>query len=335
MHDDAPFRIGRSEIAPGETRDVMLKYSESYSGVPLRMPIRVVRGPSPGPAIFVTAAIHGDELNGTGIVRELIIRRPPRVSRGTLVLVPVVNMLGFEQHSRYMPDRRDLNRSFPGSAHGSLTARLARTVITEIVARCRYGIDLHSAASHRSNTPHVRADMQNSEAARIARAFGTELIVDGRGPLHSFRRTATRLGCATIVLEAGEIWKFQREALDIGCRGIRNVLIELGMLDEPAEPAAYQVVADKTLWVRAADGGILHFEVSLGEPVERGQIIATCAGLLGGRTSPVVAAADGIVMGITTLPAVKPGDPVCHIAAVEGGLPALKTMIEAGQHNGA
>jgi predicted deacylase len=332
MPDDAPFRIGRHDVAPGETRDIMLKYSESYSGVPLRMPIRVVRGIAPGPALFVTAAIHGDELNGTGIVRELIIRRPPRIARGTLVLVPVVNMLGFEQHSRYMPDRRDLNRSFPGSAHGSLTARLARTLTAEIVARCRYGIDLHSAASHRSNMPHVRADMQDPEAARIARAFGTELIVDGRGPLHSFRRTATRLGCATIVLEAGEVWKIERDVLDIGCRGIRNVLVELGMLDEPPEPAPYQVVADQTTWVRAADGGILHFEVGLGDPVERGQIIATCAGLLGGRSTPVIASADGIVMGITTLPAVKPGDPVCHIAVVAGGLPALKQMIEAGHH---
>jgi predicted deacylase len=332
--DQAPFRIGRSEVAPGETRDVMLKYSESYSGVPLRMPIRVVRGTLPGPAVFVTAAVHGDELAGTGIVRDLIIRHPPRPARGTLVLVPVVNMLGFEQHSRYMPDRRDLNRAFPGSSMGSLTSRLARTVTGELLARCQYGIDLHSAASHRRNMPHVRADMASPETARIARAFGTELIVDGHGPAQSLRRIACGMGCATIVLEAGEIWKIEREAVEIGVRGVRNVLIELGMLDEPPEPPAYQVVVDKTTWVRATEGGILSFELGLGDPVERGQVIATCAGLLGQRSTPVRATADGIVMGITTLPAVKPGDPVVHIAAVTGGLPALKAMIETGQRAG-
>jgi predicted deacylase len=322
------FQIGRVRVGPGETRDLSLKVSESYSGTPIRLPVRVVRGERPGPALFVCGAIHGDELNGTGIVRELILVEPPALVAGTLVLVPVVNMFGFEHHSRYLPDRRDLNRSFPGSRAGSLTARLASTFFREVVLRCQYGIDLHSAATHRANLAHVRADLTHPGAARIARAFGCELIVNAPGPEQSLRRAACQAGCATIVLEAGEVWKVEAEVLRAGVRGIRNVLMDLGMVEgAPYEPP-YQIEVERTVWVRSAVGGMLQFSVNLGELVERGQPVAYTTDLLGHGGAPVRSHVEGVVMSVTTLPVVKPGDPVCHVAVPVGGLAGLRQRLD-------
>jgi uncharacterized protein len=302
--------------------------SESYSGAPIRLPVRVVRGTGPGPALFVCGAIHGDELNGTGIVRELILVEPPALVAGTLVLVPVVNMFGFEHHSRYLPDRRDLNRSFPGSRAGSLTARLASTFFREVVLRCQFGIDLHSAATHRINLPHIRADLTQPGAARLARAFGCELIIDAPGPEQSLRRAACLAGCSTVVLEAGEVWKVEAEVLRTGVRGIRNVLADLGMIEgRPAEPP-YQIEVERTAWVRAAAGGMLQFSVGLGELVERGQPVAVCTDLLGHGATPVRTHVEGVVMSLSTLPVVKPGDPVAHVAVPTGGLAGLKEQLE-------
>ncbi|MEX2219945.1 MAG: succinylglutamate desuccinylase/aspartoacylase family protein [Phycisphaerales bacterium] len=325
------FHIARARVGPGETRDLSLKVSESYSGAPIRLPVRVIRGTAPGPALFVCGAVHGDELNGAGIVRELILGEPPAVVAGTLVLVPVVNMFGFEHHSRYLPDRRDLNRSFPGSRAGSLTARLASTFFREVVLRCQYGIDLHSAASHRTNLPHIRADLTEPRTARLARAFGCELIVNTPGPEQSLRRAACQAGCATVVLEAGEVWKVERDVLRTGVRGVQNVLAELGMIEGTPREAPYQIEVARTVWVRSPTGGMLQFHVALGELVERGQPVAVCSDLLGHGRTPVRSHVEGVVMSVSTLPVVKPGDPVCHIAVPTGGLPGLRASLEGTQ----
>jgi predicted deacylase len=327
---DDDFQIARVRVRPGEVRDINLKVSESYSGAPVWLPVRVVRGARPGPALFVCGAIHGDEINGTGIVRELILGDPPEIVAGTLILIPVVNMFGFEHHSRYLPDRRDLNRCFPGSRAGSLTARLASTFFREIVLRCQYGIDLHSAATHRINLPHVRADLADpgGRTARIARAFGCELIINSPGPEQSLRRVACQAGCATMVLEAGEVWKVEPGVLRIGVQGVRNVLADLGMADVPKLQPPVQIEVERTTWVRSAAGGMLRFNVSLGEFVERGQPVAVCTDLLGHGAAPVRSHADGLVMSVSTLPVVKPGDPVAHVAVPSGGLAGLRDRLD-------
>jgi predicted deacylase len=306
--------IAGVEIPAGETRDLSVKVSETYTGNPISMPLRVIRGPKPGPHLFVSAAIHGDELTGTGIIHELIHGDPLALISGTLILIPVVNAFGFENHDRYLPDRRDLNRVFPGSATGSLASRIANTFLTEIVSRCDYGIDLHSAAQTRTNHPNVRGDMTHERVKRIARAFGCELIVDGKGPDGCMRREACRVGCATIILEAGEPMKADAEMLAVGVRGIRNVLIDLGMLaGEPSEPR-YQSIVRKTTWVRAEVGGFLRFHIQPGDMVEAGHPVASNFCILGTEQHVLRSPIDGIVLGMTTSPAVKPGEPVCHIA---------------------
>jgi predicted deacylase len=307
------------KIAPGEEREVRVLVSESYSGVDISIPVYVWRGPEPGPTVFVTGAVHGDEINGTGIIRSIIVDHPFRLRAGTLIMVPVINLLGFERHERYLPDRRDLNRSFPGSKHGSLAGRLARAVVDQIVRRSDYGIDLHTAALRRTNFPNVRADMTNPALADLARAFGTELIVSSAGPAGSLRRSATGYGCSTLILEAGEVWKVEPTVVEYGIRGIGNCLKHLGMVDgEPSVPP-YRVETDATSWIRAQFGGFLRFHVTPGDQVEKGDPLATNISLGGKRLNVVKATRAGIVLGMTTLPSVAPGDPICHLAYTKKG----------------
>jgi len=310
------FLIAGECVPPGQSRDVSLAISETYTGDKVRVPLRVIRGKKTGPCLFITAAIHGDEVNGTGIIHDFLFGESIDLKCGTLVLAPVVNVFGFESHERYLPDRRDLNRSFPGSKNGSLASRIAHILMTELVELCDYGIDLHTAAFQRTNYPNIRADLTNPDARRLAEAFGCEMIVDGKGPLGSFRREATKRGCPTIILEAGEPWKVEPSVLRIGIRGIRNVLSTLGMLAESAVRPPFQAKVRKTQWIRATVGGILKFHVSPGDFVEAGQAIVTNYSILGVEQNVLTSPANGIILGMTTMPAVKPGEPICNIATL-------------------
>ncbi len=307
-------------IAPGETRDVTLAVSESYSGMNVEIPLRIQRAVEPGPVVFVTAALHGDEINGTGAVRMLAQDESFQLLRGAVILVPVLNILAFDRHSRYLPDRRDLNRCFPGTKTGTLAGRMARTLFDEIVMRADYGIDLHTAAVRRTNYPNVRGDMSDTETRRIAEAFGCEVIINGKGPKGAFRREACRAGCPTIILEGGEVWKVEPGIVDTIAKGIKNVLRELKMLDGEPERPDYQVVLERTSWVRAERGGFLQFHVNPGEVVEKGQPIATNTNLLGRDANQLVSPFNGVVLGMVTLPAVSPGEPICHIGKLPRGI---------------
>lgn len=311
------FEIGGKRVNLGSQRTVDLTISETYSGHPVVMPVHIVRAKEPGPVVAVTASVHGDEINGMGVVRQLVLDPGFKLSKGTLVLVPVVNVLGFERFSRYMPDRRDLNRSFPGSGGGSLTARVANAVFEQVIRRCDYCIDLHSAAVRRTNFPNVRADLDQHETRLLAESFGTELVIHGKGPDGSMRRAATDAGVPTIILEAGEVWKIEPTMVEVGVRGIRNVLIALGMVKGRRKPARYQAIVRETTWLRAVHGGVLRFHVSPGDVVAKGQPVATNTDLVGREKNLLLSSASGIVLGMTTLPAVKPGDPVCHIARLD------------------
>lgn len=306
-------------IEPGEARDIKLAISESYSGMTVRIPIHVRRSTQPGPTVFVTAALHGDEINGTGAIRELIQDETLQLTSGSLVLAPVLNLLGFDRHSRYLPDRRDLNRSFPGSTSGSLAGRMARTIFDEIVARGDYGIDLHTAATRRTNYPNVRGDLSMPEVRRISQAFGCDFILDGKGPTGAFRREACAAGRPSIILEGGEVCKVEPAIVATAIRGVRNVLVELCMLDGEPDMPEYQVVIETTKWVRAERGGFLQFHVQPGEMVEQDQPLATNTNLLGRERSVLTAPFDAVVIGMTTLPAVSPGESVCHLGKLPEG----------------
>lgn len=308
-----------TSIPPGESRNVKLAVSESYSSMTVNIPIHIRRAPEDGPVVFVTAALHGDEINGTGAVRQLIQDDSFRLLRGTVVLVPVLNLLAFDRHSRYLPDRRDLNRSFPGSSSGSLAGRMARTIFNEIVSRCDYGIDLHTAAVRRTNYPNVRADLSDPEVRRIAEAFGCEVNIDGKGPKGAFRREACVAGCPTIIMEGGEVWKVEPGIVETATRGIRNVLRELDMMDGDVESPEFQVTIQKSKWIRAEQGGFLQFHVKPGDIIEKDQPLATNTTLLGRERNVLHAPFNAVVIGMTTLPATSPGEPVCNLGKLPKG----------------
>lgn len=328
MKKTRSFSVAGVTIKRGESCDVRLKVSETYTGDSIAIPIRVVRSKHAGPVVFISAAVHGDELNGTGIIHELFSSAPITLKCGTLLLLPVVNVLGFEQQERYMPDRRDLNRSFPGSPNGSLASRVADKIMREVVSKCDYGIDLHTAATFRTNFPNIRGDLSNPGVKRLADAFGCELIVDGKGPAGSLRREACKVGCWTLILEAGEPYKLEPSMLETGVRGIRNALIELGMTSGRLIKPPYQTHVRKTTWVRAELGGILRFHVNLGDLVEKDQPIASNFSILGRQQNQLVSPVDGIVLGMTTMPAIKPGEPVCHLAPIGKRLKNIRRAIE-------
>jgi predicted deacylase len=313
-----PLVIGGQRIPLGRSTDVRLKVSETYLGDDVAIHMRVTRARRPGPTVFVTAAMHGDELNGVGVIHDLLFDDSLTLRCGTLILVPVVNVFGFETRERYLPDRRDLNRSFPGNAHGSLASRIAHTLFSEVVRQSAFGIDLHTAALQRTNYPNVRGRLSDPGVRRIAEAFGAELILGGAGPDGSFRSEATRVGCPTICVEAGEPWKMEPAMVEFGVRGVRNVLVDLGLIAGERVAPPYQTLITSTSWIRAQVGGILRFHVVPGQVVHVGQAIASNYSLLGKQQNILKAPTDGIVLGMTTLPTVKPGEPVCHL-----GRPAM------------
>lgn len=321
------FRLCGERVRLGSRVDLALPITESYSGEAVALPVHVWRGKKPGPTVLVCATVHGDELNGIGIIRRLILEPPFELTAGTLVLVPVVNLLGYDRLSRYLPDRRDLNRSFPGIEQGSLARRHAHRFFEEIVRRCDFGIDFHTAAVRRVNYPNVRGNLRVPEVNRLAEAFGCELVVNGAGPQGALRREATRAGCPMIVLEAGEVWKIESTVTEIGVRGVRNVLIELDMVAGKPDLPRYQAIVNRTKWVRADFGGLLQFHVAPGDVVEAGQILATNTNLLGARQNQLESPAAGIVLGMTTLPAVTPGDAIIHLALPQGGVRRIRRTL--------
>jgi predicted deacylase len=322
--DDAPreaIRIGGAEVPPGARVDLRLSVSESYIGDRLSVPMTVVNGDRPGPRMFVTAAVHGDELNGIGIVKELLGTLEPTDVAGTVVLVPVVNVLGLPLHSRYLPDRRDLNRCFPGSTDGSMASRLAHAIISEVVEPCDLGVDLHTGASGRANLPQIRAVLDDPTALEYARAFAAPILIDAPQRPGSLRAVAHSMGIPVLTYEAGEALRFDESAIGVGVAGIKRLLAHLGMLDNGQAPEAADLTAleaDETHWIRADRGGIIRLEVGLGDTVAVGQPLWTVSSPFGRDRNPKESLYEGIVIGMSTVPLVNPGDAVLHIA-VPGG----------------
>ncbi len=316
--------IGGRRVRRGSAGQIFLKVSEYYTATPVNVPVTVIRGERAGPTLFLTAAIHGDELNGVEIVRRVMTSLSPEQVRGTLICVPVVNRVGFLTHTRYLPGRRDLNRYFPGDPGGNAAARMAHTLFSEIVARARHGVDLHTASVGRTNLPHVRADMSNPGVRRMARAFGTEIIIDSPGVPGSLRAAATAASVPTIIFEAGETFRFQKNMVTRGITGVRNVLAALRMIEESPKEARFQVVVRRSEWVRSMRGGIADILVRPGEIVYAGDEIASITNPFGREVSVVRSPLTGLVIGITTVPMVNPGDAIGHVAKLEKTLATVE-----------
>jgi predicted deacylase len=294
------------------------------------MPVHVVRGKRDGPRLFVCAAIHGDELNGVEIIRRLMTQSSLKRIRGTLIAIPIVNVYGVIHHSRYLPDRRDLNRTFPGSEKGSLASRLAHLLMSEVIGNATHAIDLHTGALHRSNVPQIRADLDAEETRELAHAFGAPVVINSKLRDGSLRQAACDLGIPIMIYEAGEALRFDEVSIRAGLRGINNVMRVLGMLPATRihRPAKKPFIAQSSTWVRAPISGLLLNNTALGGIVQQGDSLGVVADPFGQKQTEITATASGVVIGRTHLPLVNEGDAVIHIARF-GDLSAVADLVSA------
>jgi len=317
MAQNKSITIGETVVKPGQRAKVNLPVADLYTSTSLSMPVKVICGRREGPVLFVSAAIHGDELNGVEIIRRLLNRRELSSIRGTLLAVPIVNVHGFLHQSRYLPDRRDLNRTFPGSAKGSLAARMANMFFTQIVSRADYGVDLHTGAINRSNLPQIRGNLDDAKTLEMANAFGVPVIVNANIRDGSLRGCAADRGMPVVTYEAGEALRFDEISIRAGLRGILNImrLIEMLPRRRSGRKTVNPVLAHTTSWVRAPFSGIVNTKVQLGHAVSSGQTLATISDPLGDTEEIMAAPFDGIVIGCSKLPLTHEGDALFNVAA--------------------
>jgi hypothetical protein len=313
-HKATPIEIAGQVIQPGTEHRFELFVGRLVTQVSLTLPVAVVHGVRSGPRIWVSAAVHGDEINGVEIIRQLLGTVDAQSLRGTIVAVPIVNVFGFINESRYLPDRRDLNRSFPGSSKGSLAGRLADLFLREIVDGCTHGIDLHTAADGRINLPQIRANLDDPETMRIAKAFAPRVILHSRLRDGSLRAAAAKRGIPVFVYEAGEAQRYNDVAIRTGTRGLLRVLSELGMRGAAPKTSSSVMISRRSQWLRARRSGLLRLTVKLGGYVTPRQVVGIISDAMGERDVIVRARDAGVVIGLEQNPLVTRGDAIVHVA---------------------
>ncbi len=312
----APFAIADHQVRPGRRLKLELPIAKLMSGTPVALPVTVLHGVGEGPVVWVSAAVHGDELCGIEIIRRVLSVVDAGRLAGTLIAVPVVNVHGFNAGSRYLPDRRDLNRSFPGSARGSLASQLAHLLMKEVVDRCSVGIDLHTGSDHRINLPQIRADLDDPETLELTKAFGAPIAIHSRLRDGSLRQVAAEAGTRVLLYEGGEANRFDAMAIEVGTAGVKRVLAAQGMIDNGGPGSDGMLLSRKSRWIRATVSGIFSLDVALGDLVEERVPVGAIYDPFGKRLSQVRARTAGVVIGHTQHPLVNRGDAVAHIAEV-------------------
>ncbi|WP_206678577.1 succinylglutamate desuccinylase/aspartoacylase family protein [Alienimonas chondri] len=319
-----PLTVGGTVCPAGARTHVELPVGRLPTETWLNVPVEIVRGERPGPTVWLTAAIHGDELNGVEVIRRVLAKVTCEKLRGTLLAVPIVNVFGFNARSRYLPDRRDLNRSFPGSASGSSASQLAHLLMTEVVAHADVGLDLHTGSDHRFNLPQIRANLEDAETLRLAEAFHAPVTMHSGVRDGSLRGAATALGKPVLLYEAGEPQRFNGESIEVGVRGVLSVLRALDMLPprsaaskakHPDPPPSVRVPS--STWVRAKRSGIFRPTANLGVHVSKGDRLGGIADAFGRNRSALKAPFDGVVIARANNPLVHRGDGVVHLGRVE------------------
>lgn len=326
------IEIGGVTVEPGKRQYIDLPLPPLYTHTSVSMPVHVVNGRQPGPTLFVSAAIHGDEINGIEIIRRLLDLKSLSRLSGTLIAVPVVNVYGFVSQSRYLPDRRDLNRSFPGSDRGSMASRLADTFMTEIIDKCTHGIDFHTAAAGRDNLPQIRADLDaNPDLLPMAMAFSPPVILDSQTRAGTLR---SAVGEKPILLyEAGEALRFDELAIRAGLKGTLRVLRHLNMLPSLKKPErAYEpTIANDSVWMRAPQSGIVRSRLRLGSIVESGQSLGKVSDPFGEAEQDVISQVSGVLVGQTNMPLVHEGEALFHVASLSSTKSAARSVDEFHQ----
>ncbi len=308
-----PFAILDTQVLPGKRARLEWNAGMSFSGSGVISPVVVAHGVRPGPVLCLTAGIHGDELNSVEIVRRIVNRVEPADLGGTLVAVPVVNLFGFSRNSRYLPDRRDLNRFFPGTRHGSIASRIAYSFFTEVVQRCDALVDLHTGSFDRRNLPQVRADLSRPEVREFTRGFGATTVLHSAGSRGMLRSAAIQAGIPAVTFEVGGPGELEPEEIVHGEQAIETLMHKLGMArnqptwDEP-QPIFYE-----SSWVRSDAGGLLLGHVALGDAVEPGQVLGVVIDPINDIERELVSPVRGRVIGMARNQVVLPGFAVFHL----------------------
>ena len=315
------FTYSGGKVDPGQSSTFRYRISETSMGDPVRIPVSIVNGAEPGPTLFLSAAAHGDELNGIEVVREVGLDWDHSTLRGTLILLPVLNVPAFLAQQRYLPIYdRDLNRSFPGDLESTSAKRMAHTIFTNFIEPADLGIDFHTSTRGRTNMLHARGDMTNEVVSRLAHAFGSHVIIDSEGASGTLRREATEVGAQTITVEMGEAHRFQRELINEALDGVQSVLAEFEM--HPEEQVRWPgwrtvVTSEQKAWLRAESGGLVEMHASRGDLIEAGETIATVTNPFKTERTTLEAPFTGILVGVLENPVVYPGNPLCHLVELD------------------
>ncbi len=318
-----PFTYNGGRVDPGESTNIRYGISETYLGDPVKIPVTIVNGQHPGPTVFLSAAAHGDELNGIEVVREVAHDWDHTDLYGTLVCLPVMNVPGFLAQERYLPIYdRDLNRSFPGREGSTSARRMAHRIYTNFIEPCDLGIDFHTSTRGRTNMLHVRANVDDPEVARLAKAFSSNVIIAGEGAAGTLRREASEDGIPTITVEMGEAHRFQRRLIDRALTGVASVLAEFGChRDSSVHWPGWRTVIDddnEKTWLRADAGGLVDMKRSRGALVQEGDVICTITNPFKEEDEVVSVEAPftGLIVGVLENPVVYPGNPLCHLVGL-------------------
>jgi predicted deacylase len=317
------FIIDGIEVKQGERKRLEIAVSRLFDHTEMTIPVEVIRGKEDGPTIFISAAIHGDEINGVEVIRRLLSRKKLLSNlKGTLIAVPIVNMFGFNRNLRYLPDRRDLNRVFPGSKKGSLASQIAHKFISEIVEKCDYGIDLHTGSAHRYNLPQIRAFLDNKEIRALAESFGVPVILHSNIRDGSLRQAASDHGVKVLLFEGGEALRYDEKVIRSAENGIISTLAGIGMLDKKLVktkmPKKREIFcAGSSHWVRAPHSGSLHMRKKIGNKVKKNEVLGVISDPFGIEKHYVRARKTGIIVGLTMMPLVNNGDALFHVATFD------------------
>lgn len=316
------IKINGEKVYPGERKKIHIEVATLFDYTQLNIPLEVINGLEPGPVLFISAAIHGDEINGIEIIKRLLKKKVLNQIKGAVILVPVVNVFGFNTKSRYLPDRRDLNRCFPGTSKGSLGARLASIFMKQIVNKCTHGIDLHTGAIHRSNLPQIRACLEDDETNSLAHEFGTPVVINSKLRDGSLRDAAQRKKVKILLFEGGEALRFDENSIRIGLNGCLSIMRKIGMIPPNKqrlglikEKKVY--VAQESYWVRAHHSGSFVAVKKMGDHVQENETLAVISDPFGSNAFEVKSEEAGIIIGMSTIPLVSQGDAMIHIATFE------------------
>ena len=305
------------KIELGESKTVDFNIAKLFTSTNIAIPVIIERSLIPGPTILITAAIHGDEINGVEIVRQLIARKINKPKRGSIICIPILNVFGFLNTERAFPDGRDLNRVFPGNKRGSLASRVAYYLTTQVLPHVDYCMDFHTGGASRFNAPQVRVNPGDENLLKLAKVFNVPFIVYSKNLKKSYRATCNKLGIPIVLFEGGKSLESNTQIVNYGVRGIKRFLYFLDMLDSKfnvTNPIKDSVIIEKSRWIRAQKSGLFHLNIKCSKWVEKGEILATITDPYGKMTFNVIATNEGFIINVNQTPIVHQGDAIFHIS---------------------